>query len=108
MNEENKPPTAAPLHGIVLLPCPFCGSTELNGPHISEYVGDHYSPSWWVECENCPGSMEVQGAGADGLANAWNKRTDKEDAEKYRALMKSLGSMSTVHPPIWDSRNIGQ
>jgi Lar family restriction alleviation protein len=28
MNEQNKPTTAAPLHGIVLLPCPFCGRSD--------------------------------------------------------------------------------
>jgi len=33
---------------------------------------------------------------------------DRADAEKYQALMKSLGTMPTVHPPVWDSRNISQ
>lgn len=59
---------------IVLLPCPFCGSTELNGPHIIEYVGDYCSPSWWVDCENCPCSMHIMGTDVNVLADAWNTR----------------------------------
>ena len=58
----------------ILSPCPFCGSTDLNGPHINEYVGDSYSPSWWVDCEECPCSMEVKGEDVNGLVNAWNRR----------------------------------
>lgn len=78
---------------IALLPCPFCGSVELNGPHISEYIGDHYSPSWWVACENCPGSMEVQGEDVDGLIEAWNRRDEKVNMEK---LCKSDSSLTPV------------
>ena len=63
---------------VVLLPCPFCGSTELNGPHINKYVGDSYSPSWWVDCEKCPGGMEVKGEDVQGLVDAWNKRAKQK------------------------------
>ena len=99
------------VHDVVLLPCPFCGSTELNGPHISEYVGDHYSPSWWVDCEECPGGIEVQGADVSGLEEAWNKRVDREDAESYRAMMAAFArpdQMRNDVAPVWDSRNVGQ
>lgn len=97
---------------VVLLPCPFCGSTELNGPHISEYVGDSYSPSWWVDCEECPGGMEVKGKDVQSLVDAWNKRADYKDAEMYRSFARgfieahraSLGKDCGV----WDSRNVGQ
>lgn len=97
---------------VALLPCPFCGSTELNGPHISEYVGDHYSTSWWVDCENCPGGMEVDGEEVTGLVDAWNKRADYADAEKYRSFMKGFGVAHRASLGkdcgVWDSRNIGQ
>ncbi len=68
-----------------LKPCPFCGSNSLDGPHITEYIGDHYEPFWWIECNRCPCGMEVfvetDGPGieifvqTDGpIVKAWNKR----------------------------------
>jgi Lar family restriction alleviation protein len=47
MNEENKPPTAAPLHGIVLLPCPFCGG-EAEECYQRDDLDD-----WKIECSGC-------------------------------------------------------
>ena len=57
-----------------LLPCPHCGNAELDGPHLREYVGDHRYPAWWVECGQCPCSMEADGETPEALIAAWNKR----------------------------------
>lgn len=55
-------------------PCPFCGSNDLEGAHLTEYIGDTYLPVWWIECKSCPAHMSVEGETDDGLYNAWNKR----------------------------------
>lgn len=48
-----------------LKPCPHCGNTNLNGPHLTDYVGDTHQPSWWVECSECPAHMQVDGEGPE-------------------------------------------
>lgn len=96
---------------VVLLPCPHCGSGVFEGPHLREYVGDNYAPSWWVECAECPCGMEVDGADVGLLVGAWNTRVDRDDAEAYRSLMSSLArpdKMRSDVAPVWDSRNVGQ
>lgn len=55
--------------------CPFCGNENLRGPYLTEYIGDSYMPYWWIECNNCPASMQVDGETDKGLYTAWNKRT---------------------------------
>jgi hypothetical protein len=57
-----------------LKPCPHCGSINLRGPHCTEYQGDTYAPTWWVECEECPAGMEVAGQTPEPLIAAWNRR----------------------------------
>lgn len=54
--------------------CPHCGSYDLDGPHFIDYVGDVYTPSWWISCTNCPCSMDVSGESVVLLLEAWNKR----------------------------------
>ena len=39
-----------------------------------EYVGDNYIPHWWIECNNCPASMEVNGEDQVLIIRAWNRR----------------------------------
>jgi Restriction alleviation protein Lar len=58
-----------------LLPCPHCGSSNLDGPHLNDYVGDTYWPHWWIVCNECPASMEVNGEDSLLIINAWNKRS---------------------------------
>lgn len=53
-----------------ILPCPYCGSYDLNGPHLTEYAGPH----WWIECNRCPCAMRVYGETAVPLIEAWNRR----------------------------------
>lgn len=55
--------------------CPHCGNKELEGPHYTEYIGDTYAPTWWIECKKCPASMSIEGETDDALLEAWNKRT---------------------------------
>jgi Lar family restriction alleviation protein len=66
-----------------LLPCPFCGGTEM-------VLENTHSPSYWIECP-CGAEMHAGGvkwkteAGKNSMANhkkakqmtidAWNKRT---------------------------------
>lgn len=56
-------------------PCPFCGSTNLEGPHKTEYIGDSYAPFWWIECLNCPAQMQVDGETPEMLLFYWNNRS---------------------------------
>ena len=72
MDSEKTAPTTE-VGCVVLLPCPFCGTDDLCGPHFREYCGDTYSPEWWVECNRCPCGMETKGNAAD-LVKAWNRR----------------------------------
>ena len=61
----------------MLKPCPHCGSTDLIGPHLQEYIYDTYDPSWWVECNGCPAYMQVDGEGPEPLVEAWNRRPEE-------------------------------
>ena len=57
------------------LPCPFCGSLELEGPHRSEqHVYGYCFPSYWIECKNCPAEMTIQDDTVDELKLRWNSR----------------------------------
>ena len=62
-----------------LLNCPFCGSSQIS-------IGNTWTISYWVECENCYGRAEdLEGEGRDGKLQehkdsiaravmAWNRR----------------------------------
>ena len=56
--------------------CPFCGSDELDGPHLTEYIGDHRHPHWWIECLQCPAGMQACGETSAPVVDAWNKRSN--------------------------------
>lgn len=67
------------MSGEALMPCPFCGSEDLDGPHCTEYIGDTHKPSWWVECTNCPASMTLWGdPTSESLRKAWNTRASEK------------------------------
>ena len=61
-----------------VMPCPFCGGTEIDGPHFTEYIGDMRRPYWWLECKSCPAGMEADGEEPDMLLTAWNARHNAE------------------------------
>lgn len=56
---------------IKLLPCPFCGGSDLEYDGASMYGDpDHSNASEWVNCNTCEGSGPVGVCGA----TEWNKR----------------------------------
>ena len=57
--------------------CPHCGSNVLYGPHLTEYIGDHREPHWWLNCTNCPAEMTVYDEAVEALIDAWNKRPNE-------------------------------
>lgn len=78
-----------------LKPCLYCGNTNLNGPHLTDYVGDNYHPSWWVECNECPAHMQVDGETPEPLIAAWNRRPEYTSetctqAQPDPALLRSM------------------
>jgi Lar family restriction alleviation protein len=61
-----------PLHGIVLLPCPFCGKQ----PRIERLVGSSSEPTCLkIVCRSCPLEfVEYLEKEKNSMAKAWNKR----------------------------------
>jgi len=102
---------AASLHPIVLMPCPFCGSNEIDPPNEHSrvfrlkhkddcFIGvkDWNRESWFT-----PGSEDFE---------RWNSQVDREDAEAYRRLKRGLAESHKASLGkdcgVWDSRNVGQ
>lgn len=58
-----------------LLPCPFCGSTQLRGPYYGS-TGDQRSGEFvWIECEPCGIEMNAYGThDLSKVVDKWNKR----------------------------------
>lgn len=73
-DEQGHNAAVNPIESTPLLPCPHCGSISLNGPHFQEYVGDYRDPYWWIECNECPAGMEVNGENICDFTAAWNRR----------------------------------
>lgn len=77
-----------------LLPCPFCGCQDINGPHQQKYVGDTYSPSWWAECGKCPVFIEVEGRDRSALITAWNMRAQSAAVPVVQPLTPELATLA--------------
>jgi len=43
----------------LLLPCPFCGSTELE-------LNNTWTASYWISCDGCSCQVHDPGAGGEG------------------------------------------
>jgi hypothetical protein len=86
-----------------LLPCPFCGNVELDGPHLTEYIGDNYDPQWWIECGKCPSGMQLDGRTKEALIYAWNTRAQSSQAEHVKELEAVLRPFALL---LQDHNNI--
>lgn len=62
-----------------LLPCPFCGSEDL------ETARDKESDWWWVNCNSCRAAGPVMTINTDDV-RGWNRRTPVADTLKEGAL----------------------
>jgi len=64
----------------IVKPCPFCGHRVI-GPIFVDCIGDSYSTYFWIECTNCPCSMEIEGEDEDIALSKWNRRVNSEDKD---------------------------
>ena len=80
------------------LPCPHCGSDDLNGPHLTEYIGDTRYPHWWIECKKCPCGMQVDGESNQPLIEAWNKRANVEVSRGAEDAPRSAAVDTSARP----------
>jgi hypothetical protein len=62
---------------VSLLPCPFCGSNELNIVE-TEYSGDTFCPTVTIDCRDCPCGMNLYGDDmkivVEEITTKWNMR----------------------------------
>jgi len=86
-------PLAQDLGGVVLLPCPFCGTQ----PELHLFTDEDGDPCAAVECGQCYGSgpkhVAIMDDARPAAIAAWNRRTHSaeiagalRDAERYRWL----------------------
>ena len=104
---------AAPLHGVVLLPCPFCGG---NARIEEGFDVDCESTTATIYCEGCEAMFGPEYP--DDIEDVvefmgrWNNRVDREDAETYRAWKRGFAAAHKASLGkdcgVWDSRNVGQ
>ena len=59
-----------------LKPCPFCGSDSIEGPVFKDSVGGAYYPHHWIECNDCPVWMEMDGFDENIIRAAWNRMVE--------------------------------
>lgn len=86
---------------IALLPCPFCGRTDIGETHVATYSLSSYDI---FGCRDCVANFE------DGTPEEWNTRlsalaapvvsdADRRDAERYRWLKDR-----SLNKSVMDSR----
>jgi len=63
-----------PQEKIELLPCPFCGGTEINTGAFS------YCPDCFIKCETCGANFELE--------VPWEDMDEKEHDKKCYELLK--------------------
>lgn len=67
-----------------LLPCPFCGGTEIN--EAGNGTGDN-----WLECSQCGAGTSLSEDGV-GMVARWNRRVNQE-ADRLAALEAENGRL---------------
>ena len=100
MNEPKKPPTAAPLHGIVLLPCPFCGGD-------ADLVWDDWG-HYRVWCSGCAATI-THDTELHAVA-AWNRRRSSGLVNWIESEIKKMDEASSsgalgANVARWQLRN---
>jgi Lar family restriction alleviation protein len=55
-----------------LLPCPFCGSTNIDCTNVGRNID-----MWYVQCDNCYATFPQFDSKEESI-EAWNTRTPKE------------------------------
>ena len=56
-----------------LLPCPFCGSTDLRMEQPDRYTAIHLGDDWWGECQDCL-ARGGDHKSKHGARDLWNTR----------------------------------
>lgn len=69
---------------IELLPCPFCGGTNLEVMHAVDKEGAF---DWKISCADCQPLHETE---AEAVA-AWNRRAELEEPIEYELLATKDG-----------------
>ena len=58
-----------------LLPCPFCGSTELDYNLDTPTFNDDFDEyNYWIECLECPCCMDLYSNNVYEIIEKWNTR----------------------------------
>jgi Lar family restriction alleviation protein len=87
-----------------LKPCPFCGSADIDGPHLAS-IGDRCLPYWWIDCKACQVGMESSTGTdlADAIA-AWNRREEikelvqeRDSLKQDRTRLRLLELLAVIH-----------
>lgn len=88
--EPQKDAAGAPVHSIVLLPCPFCGceADDTQGFHGLTVIG----------CSNCETAQTQPFDEYDAAARAWNSREGdpcRHGCKVKRAVKEMNDSLTT-------------
>lgn len=81
--------------------------------HVVKIPADLYSDTHWI-CPECHSTYTLNRypVATEEAVRLAEHRKDKEDAEKYRALLAGLASDHKAslgkETGVWDSRNVGQ
>lgn len=61
-------------HDKELLPCPFCGGTDLK-------LFGEYAPEWWVCCETCKAATQTRTNKSQAIED-WNRRATLQSQDR--------------------------
>jgi Lar family restriction alleviation protein len=75
----DKQSASAPVHALVLLPCPFCGAKA----YYSEFTCD-YGQACTVDCSECPAIIET--SEKHRTLENWNRRMSPTQLPKPETL----------------------